>query len=74
MSTLQKIIVCALAALFILILMCGWGYFAYHGKTDVGVFEDHLFSFSLRGVFRWAAKRGVGRYRGISARGGSRPG
>jgi hypothetical protein len=38
MSTLQKIIVCGLAALFILILMCGWGYFAYHGKTDVGVF------------------------------------
>jgi hypothetical protein len=38
MNTRQKIIVCALAALFILILMCGWGYFAYHGKTDVGVF------------------------------------
>lgn len=38
MSTLQKIIVCGLAALFILIMMLGWGYFAYNGKTDVAAF------------------------------------
>lgn len=42
MTVKQKIIVCGLAALFILILMTGWGCFAYHGKTDVPAFIGQL--------------------------------
>ncbi len=42
MTVWQKIIVGAIAAVFILILMIAWGWFAYNGKTDVPAFIGEL--------------------------------
>lgn len=42
MTVWQKIIVGAIAAVFILLLMLAWGWFAYHGKTDIPAFIGEL--------------------------------